>query len=515
VASNGIDKRPLFTEVSNIDFSGLKQKGNTRSQPSGLLFTPSTCGDYVLVARDTRIFVYSLQSGSLDPMTSVVCPRRVVSMSMDVSSSRHAVAALLESRMGIVCELRYDEAVDEMPVEAWVESDGETAVESSSSTVSDTDSESTDDFAGTTPGSFYEIHVLSACGRVSLPGLRDLQMFDSHLICQTWPMYLRGRLKDSTIETCTRRIAVEKGMSTIYRHVCSEDDLPRSVSVRAGHYCVAFGCSKGIEVHWMDATTMQSLSRRFSLTAPSDYLHFLQPRLGLESARRLRLISSAAYVSSPALSSDRSKSRRRICGGFGSLGQGHYHAVPLSDGHHILFLDPINQVLTLGCDGPPDRPVKLLRKIMLLPPRGGGIASIYNAATDMSWGARIAVAYGDTIVLYSIPPDVLDVSCFEHETQHSLRAFILEREANSHWLDWHDHESLSPDADSIWPLAIRGTEVGKLGGVCELVVQTVPGVSVWAFSKTAQCKSWRLGGYAGAVGREGFVCRGGGCTWAC
>lgn len=63
-------------------------------------------------------------------------------------------------------------------------------------------------------------------------------------------------------ETSCRRLAViNRGVSTFYRHLCSEDDPPRSISICPQRKCVAFGCSAGVELHWKDALTGQSLSR--------------------------------------------------------------------------------------------------------------------------------------------------------------------------------------------------------------------------------------------------------------
>jgi hypothetical protein len=106
---NGIDDRAAVIERSSIDFSELANGHyalhNTRSD--GLIFSLSACGRFVLVARDTLIYIYELRGELLSPVTSVVCPRRVLSVNMDASSGRHAVAALLEGRMGLVCELHY------------------------------------------------------------------------------------------------------------------------------------------------------------------------------------------------------------------------------------------------------------------------------------------------------------------------------------------------------------------------------------------------------------------------
>lgn len=51
------------------------------------------------------IYIYELEGNNLHPLTSVACPRRVLAMSMDASSRRFAIAALLDGRMGLVCDL--------------------------------------------------------------------------------------------------------------------------------------------------------------------------------------------------------------------------------------------------------------------------------------------------------------------------------------------------------------------------------------------------------------------------
>ena len=53
------------------------------------------------------IYIYELESNNLHPLTSMVCPRRVLAMSMDASSRKFAIAALLDGRMGLVCDLHF------------------------------------------------------------------------------------------------------------------------------------------------------------------------------------------------------------------------------------------------------------------------------------------------------------------------------------------------------------------------------------------------------------------------
>ncbi|KAH7077038.1 hypothetical protein FB567DRAFT_563181 [Paraphoma chrysanthemicola] len=390
---NGLDERAAVIESSQVDFGELASGYSTlrRDQSGGLLFSASVCGQFLLVARDALIYIYSLSNWTLFPVTSVVCPRRVLSMSMNVSCGRHAVAALLEGRMGIVCELRYGcEDVEAHPID------------------------------------FDAVDVQSNHQAIGLQGSPKVHAYPSR----------------SSVGTCALSVPIENGKTTFYRHLCSEDDPPRSVSICPQRRCVAFGCSAGIELHWIDALTGQTLN----------YLHFLAPRPGFESAKKLRLISSAAHPNDrPALRRNLFLSRPTYTSFWGSFGFesssrhagspscDHYHAVPLSDGHHVLFLDPSNDKLTLGCDAPLGGPTKLLRKLVLIPPKEQVVPRLYTAATDLSQGARIIVAYDNTLILYSIPPDVIHLSQEEQKAEswdiYTQPPFSPQGRPENHWLN--------------------------------------------------------------------------------
>ncbi len=103
---------------------------------------------------------------------------------------------------------------------------------------------------------------------------------------------------------------LENGPRSLYRNLCSEDDPPRSVAICPQRRCVAFGCSSGLELHWVDALTGQDLNRWFPLTAPSDFLFFLPPRKSVDSAKKLRLISSAGRPNERASMSSRAFGHR-------------------------------------------------------------------------------------------------------------------------------------------------------------------------------------------------------------
>lgn len=171
----------------------------------------------------------------------------------------------------------------------------------------------------------------------------------------------------------------------------------------------------------------------------------------------------------------------------------HYHAVPLSDGHHVLFIDPHTEKLFMGCDAPLGGPIKLLRKVMFVPPSPDDKAPrLYTAAFDMSWGARVVVVFGDTLVFYSVPPDVCNFSRIEQRADswdiYTAPPFTDEGRTEDHWLNWWEEPSPSKEAGSspIWPIAVRGQELGKLKGVCEVTIHTKPSITIWGFTSDSQ-----------------------------
>lgn len=240
--------------------------------------------------------------------------------------------------------------------------------------------------------------------------------------------------------------------STFYRHLCLEDGFLSSVSLCARRRCIAFGTSTGIELHWIESGTGNSLTRWFRLPMPSDHLHFIPPRRDIDNSRKLRIISTAAYPQ-PSLRNTRDSyiSRSRASSFWASLNFGfrarhiniptpdHFQAIPLSDGHHILFIDPSTSKLTIGCDTPNTGSKTLIRKILLIPPEDTQMGpTVYAAASDLSSGARIAVAYGATLMLYSVPPNVLNTSYSEEKAAAHIgspECIRTKTGQQDHWLD--------------------------------------------------------------------------------
>lgn len=405
--------RRAFTEVGHTDFSDMVRVPESGSLNGAVSFTASLCGRYVTATHGQIAYIYELNHvcppdrsawsiplrrrqgmplGFLRPVTTVVCPRRIISCSMDTSAGRYAIAFLMDGRVGMVCDIaREGQRRSKSPVPP--------ASISSSAPASGTTS-------------------LSPTARGS-----------SSCVCHE--------------RSPQRSPRVESGQRSVYRNICQSDDPPRSVAICPQRNCVAFGCGAGIELHWVDALAGQDLSRWFPLSSASDFLYFLPARRGLDTAKRLRLISSAAALVSPVdligdilqefgtslfgsgstavvslttrvpgqLSSSHGPlppaylpewaSPRRSGGRWGgnerhvdrfrkaSAGStDHYRAVPLSDGHHILFTDPQTGQLCLGTDAPVGSLTRLLRQVWFRPP-AAAVSPAPIPATGSAWWPRL------------------------------------------------------------------------------------------------------------------------------
>jgi hypothetical protein len=284
---NGLDVRPPIVETCDTDFTELANgsfSSNTDNN-GNLVFSASVCGRFILAAKDTLIYVYDMRNGSLLPISSVVCPRRVLSMSMDTSADRHAVAALLEGRMGMICELSYGYESENSLAEAPRPGSGGPACTTKKTglrtTCSGDVTEGTSSVQHATSiphetsatqqeqdgESFSAVNLRSNGQVVAIQDVDLPRRYHRNLINQTWNLKLHAPLRKRTSPALDQAgsrqqgIPIETGASTFYRHLCSEDDPPRSVSICPQRRCVAFGCSAGIELHWIDALTGQSLSR--------------------------------------------------------------------------------------------------------------------------------------------------------------------------------------------------------------------------------------------------------------
>ena len=448
---SGDDRMTLIGSMSFRELSGDCGKEER-------LFTVSSCGKYVLVTYGLMVLVYSMLKSSLQPITCIVCPRRVLAVSMDTSSDRYAVAVLMEGRLGLCCNLA--------PISdgGYPFSHGEALQLGMSTDVSGScrTARLPSYRAGYRVAHRSETSFSPSLPQATILPLRQGSAGGSSLETgeQVTPEALDGQ--EEGVEQIA--VPVESGPRAMYKNLCSFDDPPRSVAICPQRRCVAFGCRMGIELRWVDALTGSDLNRWFPLAAPSDFLYFLPTREGVDSAKKLRLISSAACPSDESLqrresmpspwdwsstltsattsSRGRARSMTRLFFGnltfpsaatLSSIWPGsdqvahehqqavlrtvdcdHYRAVPLSDGAHLLFTEPDSNQLCLGSDAPLGGPTKLLRKVVCLPPQQteeSQVASLicYSAGQELQWGIHIAAAYSDgCVMLYHVPSD-----CFE------------------------------------------------------------------------------------------------------
>lgn len=502
--------------TSETDFSELStgyhpsRTGNSQ-HGSAVHFTVSVCYKFLLVTEGCLIYVYSLRDnfsishrrgGHISPVTTVICPHRVLAVSMDTSSHRFAVAALLEGRVGLVCDLHENTPSSSQrrstpQVLSPGTRDWRASIFSSVSSgePSFTDAVTPHEYA-TFRASPSDRALARAVAEASLPevrGARDVRTswkMDDPLVPRPGTSPLSGSSNSGYI-------SLESGIRSVYRNLCSAEDPPRSVAICPQRRCVAFGCSAGIELHWIDALTGQDLNRWFPLTAPSDFLYFLPPRPGMDSAKKLRLISSACHPKEKeglggrffpgtstggvnhhgmtwdeGLSDPSTLDNLRRASGWCD----HYRAVPISDGWNVLFTDPDEGNLCLGTDAPPGvGATKLIRRFVFSGPTEFGeivMPRVYATGSELRWGVRVVVGYGEAIWLFVVPPDVF---------------FGQDRTAER-----QGGEDANPVEE---PVRVEGVNIGNMQGLVDLAIDASGGnLTIWTFAVNGMACVWQIAG---------------------
>ncbi|SLM33982.1 F-box domain [Lasallia pustulata] len=368
--------------TSHVDFSEFSDScystADATPAPPAVHFTVSVCNRFVLVTDNCTIYIYRLRDHPpstsnfapthpshrphLTPLTSVICPRRVLAVSMDTSSQRFAIAALLEGRTGLVCDLQMDASQRPSPASC-------NPLHPSTSSAAQHPTPTTHSHPSHTSSRTPDHHIASILGAppsrswsTGSSGEDNLQARRGTFASPVGPTSSAPPpLAQSPTSAHKAGIRVESGPRSLYRNLCSPDDPPVSVAICPQRRCVAFGCGAGIELHWVDGLTGQDLNRWFPLATAAGYLYFLPPRRGAESAKKLRLMASGAWEAGLE------------AGARGAVESDHFQARPLSDGYHVLFTDPGTGLLCLGSDAPLGGPTKLLRKVVFLGPQGGGV----------------------------------------------------------------------------------------------------------------------------------------------
>ena len=458
-ASQSYSVRRALSLTSQIDFLELAQtKGQIERGDPPLRFDVSMCQRYLLVTKVHTIYVYALfdpynnppheYGGFMKAMNVIRCPQQVLAVSMDTSFDRLSVAALLGDRLGMVFELQgdYSEFTSPAAINGRGRSEGSVPV--------------TDLIAYNADGSY---------------GMQSL-----------------SQQPDSLRATFEKR--------SVYKHVCSAQDPPQSVAICPQRRCVAFGNTTGIEVHWIDALSGRDLQRWFPLSSSCDCLYFFPNRIGLDSARKLRIITSAAHPTQKQISACQHPSRHerlnkkgpwddftdedqawKLNWAFSRMSPArsaqnvpeHYNARPLSDGNALLFTYPPTNELVLG-GGKLDQGMPYLtRRFVLDGPAVGWVPYVYTAANELRWGVRVLAGFAN------------------EKDIHSLKQLWFFSVPPDHF--FADESDPSSDEDS--PIPIRGIYVASIPGLSEVAVDATDGdLTLRAFSPEngGKMSTWQL-----------------------
>ncbi|KAL2852517.1 hypothetical protein BJY01DRAFT_259842 [Aspergillus pseudoustus] len=470
-----------FSQLSR-DLSGVSRQSAYSKDHGGLApssFQVSNCGNYLLViSAGCMIHIYKLStkrlgtslptsSGDLENtdiavVASITCPSGVQSVAIDTTTSQFTVAALMDNRLGMICNL--------IPV-TWRDSDRSGVVYDTTGSTS------------TRNGSMYTMTMASrhffydVCSAddpplsISIcPGQRCVAFGSDSGIELRW-------VDNQTNKDCRRHIPMSQP-SEILHWLPNRSDTPlefRLISSLAGPGMDSCGCKNLPPAEtrpFCPFHGVQNDVQTFSRWAP-------------EHNDRLSLV------------------RTTQCH--------HYRAVPVHDGLHVLFVEPRTGYLCIGSDAPIDGPTSLTRALTCVPPfeddalgafKGPPLPTAFAAGSDLNWGLRVVAAYGNRLVFYSVPLDVFNVIKRERERQEGgsilgdsdlARDFFINQQrshsrrgslAQNQNGDWEFLLSISyrPTA-MMWPLKIYGKEIVRMEeDIVELGLQSsFGGARVWAF----------------------------------
>ncbi|KAG8525357.1 uncharacterized protein KY384_009001 [Bacidia gigantensis] len=457
VNPQGLIRQPTLT--SEVDFADLARKDYDHGKDSDppLRFVVSTI--YVYLLTDPYGNPPHEYGGHFHAVASISCPERALAVSMDTSSDRLSVAALLDERCGLVADIARHDILPARkgPVSAR------------------------------TPPAFpantnRSLTVIDG-PRVELLAWNSDGSYASHDISQC----------SDFCRSC--------GARDVYRDLCSPQDPPRSVAICPQRRCVAFGNQSGIEIHWLDILSGQELQRWFPLSSPSDCLYFLPNRVGIDSNRKLRVIASADHPTQAKIAQKmyptrvRQLKRKRSWDYYASyddpwkldhafsrlsfLGNirpylEHFNARPLSDGHNVLYTNPHDNRLYLGGDTTPGQGIpQLMRRFVFEGPQSGWLPYIYAGAQELKWGVRVIAGYAcesnlkafRQVWLFSVPIDVFSAPPPPIITEEDGSQPIL--------------------PSSVIPIRIQGVHIATIRGLAEVSINARDGdLTLRAFSSS-------------------------------
>jgi hypothetical protein len=246
----------------------LESNPATDDQQSGFaqLYATSTCGRYAIMTSGSEIYTYEIEGRALRLLTRTSCERPVLTVTINVTSERFVIAAILEGRIGLYIDMlsKSEHLVASSP---W-ESAG--TLNNTSTALAPIMDLGMGDGAGASEVPVGDLDELSLnAGSVGESSF--LHQSVGIATQQTWAEYfhsprahLRGirRLPASRNgvwpsalnfnEKGNGKKAEAKSLPQIvYRNACTENDPPISIAISPTRQCVAFGCKAGVELYWV------------------------------------------------------------------------------------------------------------------------------------------------------------------------------------------------------------------------------------------------------------------------
>lgn len=353
--------------TSETSFSDLGHDHGPSLAPH---FTISACGGFLLIVNGCNIFIYQLKldlqgashpyGGYLQLFSVKKCPQRVLAVSMDTSSGRFVVAALLENRTGLVCESHpkdVDDNLRQAASSAWRSS---STINSATHMTESRDSMRLE--AG--PETFY----------------RDL--------CSDGD-------PPRSVAICPQRRCVAFGSSIgielHWRDILTGQDMSRWFALSSPSDFLYFMP----EAQGTDASERNKKKLRLlSSGAPPNPTHgktaSFSASLGQDSSLSSDDVDGTS-ISPPTLETRQATE--------------YFKAIPMSDGS-VLFTDPATGCLCLAREGQSrqrafDRTL-LVRKFVF----EGSYPTAYAAGKDLRWGVRIVAGFAGKIMLFTVSADI-------------------------------------------------------------------------------------------------------------
>ncbi|KAK1595526.1 F-box domain-containing protein [Colletotrichum navitas] len=485
---------PAFVEVSQTQFIDLRSDASTSGIGDGAKYTASMCGRFLMASYDCTIYVYELNHRC----KNIKSPR-VLSCAMDTSWGRYSVAAVLDGRNGIVCDI-----TALMP--------GKEA--SSQSCICCVRSPSLPPPIETGPRSIYR-NICTADNpprSVAICPQRVCVAFGSSSAVELhW-------VDSQTNRDLVRRFPLSTRSDFVYflppRPAVDSTKKLRLISSAAAVDC----CSSSMHL------ILGALGGSFGGYPPE--IPAVISRLETSAAASEADTSSVYTITEQQLSASISPPpfRKTTWRGWErrfprhrSTAVDNYRAVPLSDGSHILFTDPRTGYLCLGADSPIGSMTRLQRKVQFCPPPTAcsNAPTLCAVGANLANGVRIAAVFPiarwvdqlgfqsekQLLVFYTLPPDM-----FKDISRLANLADMLDRPM-ADWIAWwpipglrdaavtHDSGSETPCLQRnrpSYPIDVHGQPVAVCSGLVDLALDTGPDMLVWTFSGDGSARCWAL-----------------------